>query len=88
VSRLDLSLGFATKVRACKDVGQEWSLGVTFHAHRGVGECEGMNPHSKVGSHFGSWSFDGLSNIQRAISGVITHWIEEKSSYHWKALEM
>jgi len=28
-------------------------------------------------SHFGSWSLDGLSNLQRAIAGVKIHWIEE-----------
>ncbi len=33
--------------------------------------------HSQASSHFGSWSFDGLSNLQRAISGVKTHWIED-----------
>jgi hypothetical protein len=35
------SLGVATKVRACKGVGQEGSLGVTSHAPGSVGECEG-----------------------------------------------
>jgi hypothetical protein len=30
-----------------------------------------------MNSHFGSWSPDGLSNLQRAIAGVKTHWIEE-----------
>jgi hypothetical protein len=39
------NLGPATKTKACKGVGQEWSLGITFHAPRNVGECEGMNPH-------------------------------------------
>jgi len=33
--------------------------------------------HSQVGSHFGSWSPDGLLNLQRVIVGVKTHWIEE-----------
>jgi hypothetical protein len=40
----NLSLGLMTKARACKGVGQEWSSGVTFHAPRNVGKCEGMNP--------------------------------------------
>jgi hypothetical protein len=39
------SLGFTTKARACKGAGQEGSPGVTSHALRSVGECEGMNPH-------------------------------------------
>jgi hypothetical protein len=29
-----------------------------------------------VSSHFGSWSFNGLSNFQRTNAGVKTHWIE------------
>jgi len=36
----------ATKANTCKGVGQEWSLGITFHAPRSVGECEEMNPHN------------------------------------------
>jgi len=59
------SLGFITKAKAYKDVGQEWNPGITFHAFGSVGECEGMNPHiySQMGSHFGSWSHDGLLNL-------------------------
>jgi len=30
-----------------------------------------------VSSHFENWSSDGLSNLQRAIAKVKTHWIEE-----------
>jgi hypothetical protein len=40
------SLGFMTKARACKGVGQEGSLGITFHAPGNVGKFEGMNPHT------------------------------------------
>jgi hypothetical protein len=40
-----------TKARAYKGVGQEWSLGVTFHALESVGECEGMNPHTPKWVH-------------------------------------
>jgi hypothetical protein len=40
------SLGLVTKVRACRGVGQEGSLGVTSHAPKSVGECEGMNTHT------------------------------------------
>jgi len=40
------SLGFATKVRACKGAGQKSSLGITLHALGSVGECERMNPHT------------------------------------------
>jgi hypothetical protein len=40
------SLGLATEARACESAGQEWSLGVTFHASGNVGECEGMILHT------------------------------------------
>jgi hypothetical protein len=43
-----------------------------------VKENEGMNPHTpQMNSDFGSWNPDGLSNLQRAISEVKTHWIED-----------
>jgi hypothetical protein len=32
--------------------------------------------HSQVGSHFWSWSLDGLPSFYKAISRVKTHWIE------------
>jgi hypothetical protein len=40
-----LSLGLATKARACEGVRQG-NPRVTFHAPRSVGKCEGMNPHT------------------------------------------
>jgi hypothetical protein len=39
------NLRLATKVKACKGVGQEGSPRVTSHALGSVGECEGMNLH-------------------------------------------
>jgi len=42
-------------------------------------------PHSQVNSHFGSWSPDGLLNLQRAIVGVKLNGLKS-SLYHWKAL--
>jgi hypothetical protein len=39
------NLGLTTKAWACKGASQEESLGVTSHAPRNVGECEGMNLH-------------------------------------------
>jgi hypothetical protein len=36
-----------------------------------------MNPHTPREFHFGSWSLGGLPNIQRAIAGVKTQWVEE-----------
>jgi hypothetical protein len=42
------------------------------------GNYEGMNPHTlKKASTFGVWSINGLPNLQRAIVGVKTQWIEE-----------
>jgi len=40
------SLGLATKARASKGASQERSPGVTCHAFRSVGKCEGMNSHT------------------------------------------
>jgi len=40
------SFGFTTNARACKGASQNGSPGVTSHASRSVGECEGMNPHT------------------------------------------
>jgi hypothetical protein len=36
-----------------------------------------MNPHTPREFHFGSWSPSGLLNLQRAILGVKTQWLEE-----------
>jgi hypothetical protein len=42
------------------------------------GKCKGMNPHThKKASTLGVWSLGGLPNLQRAIAGVKTQWIEE-----------
>ncbi len=87
----NLSLGLATKARACEGAGQEWSLGVTFHVPKSVGECEGMNPHTPkwaptlgIGVPMESrWSPNGVPmesqwslELQREISGVKIHWIK------------
>jgi hypothetical protein len=41
------------------------------------GKCKGMNPHTPKGaSTLGVWSPHGLLNLQRAIVGVKTKWIE------------
>jgi hypothetical protein len=36
-----------------------------------------MNLHTSKEFHFRSWSPDGLLNLQRAIAGIKTQWLEE-----------
>jgi len=57
-------------------MGQEKSLGITPHALGSIGKHEGMNHHTHRELHFGNWSSGELLNLQRAISGVKTQWIE------------
>ncbi len=54
----NFSLGLTTKVRACKVVAQEGSLGITLHAPGSVGKCEGMNLHT----------FKGISTLEVGVS--------------------
>jgi hypothetical protein len=55
------SIGFATKARGYKVMGQEGSLGVMLHALGSAKKCEGIDPHTpKRNFHFGSWSPVGL----------------------------
>jgi hypothetical protein len=51
------------KARAYEVTGQEGSPKVTSHAPDSAKNCEGMNPH--------------ILNLQKAIVGVNTHWIEK-----------
>jgi hypothetical protein len=45
---------------------------------RNEGKCEGMNPRTRKGAFtLGVWSPGGLPNLQRAIAGAKTQWIEE-----------
>jgi hypothetical protein len=46
INYYDLSLGLIIKVRACKGVGREGSLGITSHTFESIGKCEGMNLHA------------------------------------------
>jgi hypothetical protein len=46
----NLSLGLAIKAKACKGANQKGSSGVTSHAPRNVGKCEGMNFHTTKGT--------------------------------------
>jgi hypothetical protein len=72
------SLGLTTKARGCKVANQEGSSGVMLHAPGSVKECEGIGPHTPKGTPtLGSWSPGGLPNVQRAILGIKTQWIEK-----------
>jgi hypothetical protein len=63
------NLGFATKARACKVVGQQGSSGVTSHVPGSAKECEGMNPHTPI--------LGVRIPMDSQIAGVKTHWIEK-----------
>ncbi len=72
------SLGLVTKASGYKVVGQEGSSKVMLHAPGSARKCEGIDLHTPKGnSHFGSWSLGGFPNVQRAIAGAKTQWIEE-----------
>jgi hypothetical protein len=79
-------LGFATKARACKGAGQEWSPKDTFHVLRNVGKCEGMKLHIPkwapilgVGILMDFWIFTEQFQGSKPIELKIY-------LYHWKAL--
>jgi len=57
--------------------GPRGKLGVAQHIPGSVRRCEGMNLHTSKEFHFRSWSPDGLLNLQRAIAGIKTQWLEE-----------
>jgi len=40
------NFGLATKAKACKGVSRKCSPGITFHAPKSAGKCEGMNTHT------------------------------------------
>jgi hypothetical protein len=81
------SLGLATKARACKGASQEWSPGVTFHAPRNVGVCEGMNSHTPTWAlTLGVKILMDFQIFKRQLQGSKP--IGSNSSlYHWKALD-
>jgi hypothetical protein len=71
------SLGFTTKVRACKGVGQKSEPKSHISCSQECKRVWGNEPsHSQMNSHFGNWSPNGLPNLQRVIIRVKTHWIE------------
>jgi len=57
-----------TKAKGLQGCGPRLSPGVTFSCPR---ECK------KVNSHVGSWSPDGLLNVQRVITRAKTQCLEE-----------
>jgi hypothetical protein len=46
-------------------------------AKKNVKECEDEDSHSQMNSHFGSWSPNGLPNLQKVIAEVKTPRIEK-----------
>jgi len=71
------SLGLTIKARAYKGVVQEWSLGVTFHAPKSVGKCEGMNPHTP------KWSPTlGVEILMD--SKTFKRWLQGSNSLDWR----
>jgi hypothetical protein len=63
-----------TKARVCKVAGQE-------RKPESERKCEGMNPHTAkelpIWELESQWSLSGLLNVQKAIAGVKTKWIEK-----------
>jgi hypothetical protein len=71
------SPGLATKAKGCRVAGQEGSPGIMPHAPRNARECERIGPHTPKGTPtLGSWSLNGLPNVQSAITGIKIQWIE------------
>jgi hypothetical protein len=71
------NLRFVTKAkRGLQGCGPRGSLGVTPHAPKSVGKCEGMNPHTPKATptlrNGKKWSLSGLPNFQKVIVGVKT----------------
>ncbi len=72
-SIMTLALGLRRKQGLTKVRTESEAWKSHFNVVGNVGGCEGMNPHSQMGSHFGSWSLNGLPNFQKTIIGVKTH---------------
>jgi len=82
----NFNFGITTKARACKGVGQDRNLGITFHALESVRECEGMNPHTpKWTPTLGVGVLMDSQIFREQLQG--SKFIGLKSSlYHWKTL--
>jgi hypothetical protein len=63
----NVSLGLATKARVGKGCRPRGSMR----------KCENEHSHSQVSSPCGSWSPGGLSNLQRVIARIKTHFLEK-----------
>jgi hypothetical protein len=71
-----LALGLQPRQGLAK-VRAKRKLGSHISCSRECKRVWGNEPsHSQGNSHFGSWSPGELSNLQRAIARVKTHWIE------------
>ncbi len=80
------SLGLMTKVRACKNVGQEGSLGITFYSFGSAKECEGMNLHTfKKTPTLGVGVLVDFQIFREQLQGSKLIGLRQ-FLYHWKAL--
>jgi hypothetical protein len=68
------SIGFVTKAKAWKGVGQKCNPGITFGL---LGMWRHEPTHSQMDSQFGSWKPHGVSKFQKCILGVKIHWIKK-----------
>jgi hypothetical protein len=72
-----LALGLRPRQR----LARVWDKREAREAHFNSQECrrvwENELSHFQVSFHFGSWSPDGLPNLQGAIAGAKTHGIED-----------
>jgi hypothetical protein len=59
----DLNLGLMTKVRGLQRCGSKVKSRSHISCSRECRKCEGKNPHSQMGSHFGNWNPNGLLNL-------------------------
>ncbi len=80
------SFGLATKAKGLQGYGPRRSLGVTSHAHRSVGKCEGVNPHTPksipiLGDGVPVDSRNFREQFERSKLNFL--W---RSLYHWKPL--
>jgi hypothetical protein len=66
-----------TKAKACEGEAKREAQELHFMVLRVWESVREWTHTLQLSSHFGSWSFDGFPNFQRAIEEVKNHWIEK-----------